>query len=670
MRTFLIKLCFSSILLFNSFEKIDALEIVSTPAEACALFPKTVTEVEEIATLAEVQAIKTLESIFAIPAEQRTFDNTVMQLDLAMAEFDISRTRLHSIVMLHPDKTLQEAASNSMLAMQSFSIDNFANKAVYRAVMEYYNGKRETLNEQRDYYLHRLLASFKKAGFMLEERQFEQMKEIRKELSTLGRQFDNNIATNKSSLVVSQESLQGISEDFVKTLPKEGSNYVLKCDYPTRDQIMNNCVVESTRRDFARQFSNRAFPENWDVLNQIINKRDELAKLLGYKSYADYDIDSEMAAKQEIVDSFLKDKAPEALLKSKVEWETLLKDLPESISLTEEGKMKSWDESYVWHQYKKNHLKVDSEKIAEYFPMEDTLQGILGVLGDFYGIKLKTVRTDALWHPEAKMVEARSIDNKLLGYIVLDLFPRTNKYTHGCCECVVPPITVNGVTCPAVVLIVTNFTKPTLTKPALFKHHELKTLFHEFGHTMHALLGTAEMPTKAGYNSTMDFVEAPSQLMEEWIYDADVLKRISKHYVTKQKLSDEQIETLIKARDFGLGTNKANQIALSQISLDYFKEGQNKDMLKIARDLYATYSPNSERDPESHFMCSFGHLNGYGAKYYGYLWSKEYALQMYDYIKSHGGPLNTSMGQRYVSKVIGKGGGCDPNEAISDFLGP
>lgn len=637
----------------------------STPDEAAAFFPQTIFEVNEITRIAKANALQILNNILAIPAEERTFDNTVMQLDLAQAEFAICYSRLGETIRLHPDPIMKQVASDTLKSIGSVS-ENLTSKKVHRAIMEYYNGNyaHETLSEQRMYHLKRLLASFKKAGFMLDDASFAKMKKIRNELAALEGEFKSNIDNNMPFLAVPKDQLNGIREDFISTLEKDGDNYILKCNSLTRVHVMSCCTVESTRRDFFRQCCSRAYPKNWDVWNQMINKGDELAKLLGYESYADYEIDSGMAGRQEVVDKFLKDLTPNALATSRLEWEPLLQDLPESVSLTESGKVKSWDVAFVRSQYGKKNSKI--KNMNAYFPMKDTLHGILEVLGNFYGIKLQCVQTKRLWHRDVRMVEAKGADNTLLGYVLLDLFSRKDKVdTHGNCGCIVPPISIDGTKSPAIVIILTNFTKP----PALFKHHELRTLFHEFGHAMHAMLGLAEMPTRSGNKTAMDFVEAPSQMMEEWAYNADILKRISKHHTNKEPLSDEQIDLIVKSRD---RSYSPWSIMNAMLMLEYFKSGQDKDVQKIIIDLQALYDPYIERDPAESYICDYfqlsAQMNKYKALYYHYLWSKEYALQIYEYIKAHGGPLNPVVGQRYVSKVIGKGGGCDPNDLISDFL--
>jgi thimet oligopeptidase len=648
---------------------------IQTADAVVALFPKTPDEIDSIYDMVTTTSLEKLQEIIEIAPEERTFENTVLAFDKTLAFCIVHLKRIETIQMVHPDAAMRNKAEEATLALTDFLIDQFdSNKAIARAINEYQTGNRlnEELNAEREYYLSNLLSSFHNAGLDLEGELFEKVKELKKQISLLEMKFSNNIAQDDSSLRVNHEDLAGVREDFINNLSIEGDEYILRCDYPTRDQIMRNCTVETTRRDFSKVFANRGYPENLTILNQLVNKRDELAHLLGYDSYAQLDTESQMAKNPETVDAFLDSLTPKALENSAEEWKALLAELPESVVLTEEGKVKPWDVVYLNAEFKKKNLRVNNEKITEYFPMESTLQSLLEIFEKFLGLQFKSVPVTDFWDSSVQVVEVRQVGENpsLLGYIVLDLYPRENKFSHACCESIIPPMSFDrGVTTePALAMVIANFSKPTKTKPSLLKHGEVRTFFHEFGHALHALLGHAEMPTQAAFNSTMDFVEAPSQLLEEWLWDPAILKMISRHYQTNEPMSDEQIELLVKSKDFGIGMMTAQQISFAKLSLDFFREGQNKDLLQIAKQLHESYSPMTSYDPENHYICSFGHLTGYAAKYYGYLWSKEFALKIFAYIQSHGGLLDPVVGQRYVSKVIGKGGSCDPNELMEDFL--
>lgn len=279
---------------------------------------------------------------------------------------------------------------------------------------------------------------------------------------------------------------------------------------------------------------------------------------------------------------------------------------------------------------------------------------MLSVFGQFLDLQFKMIPYQGCWDDSVLLIEV--VDAKstqpLVGHLLLDLFSRENKYSHACCNSIVLPMSNDlGLTYqPALAVIVTNFSKKTSLMPSLLRHHEVKTLFHEFGHAVHALLGRAEMPSKGAYNTTTDFVETPSQFFEKWVWDPNVLKRISSHYQTKEPLPDNLIHSLIASKEYEEGRRVIRELRLAQISLNCFMAGKNKDLIQIERKIYENFMAAVAYDPESHRLCSFTHLVGYGAKYYSYLWSNELAIKFFDYICLHGDLLDPTIGATLQGK--------------------
>ena len=653
---------------------------LQSSADVASYFPKNGEQIEGIFQTARSQAFASVQEIVAIPPMERTFENTVLAYDKAVASFRISGSLIATVKMVHPDLGMRKKAEETIVAWTDVMIDLFdINPDIYRAFKEYARiheivnqkvVKHETLNEERRYYLSEALEGFRRGGLELDAEKFQQMKELEKQIALLKIQFQTHIAQDRSSLRVKREDLSGLDEAFIKSLSVESGKYVLDCDYPTAYQVMTHCAVASTRRDYFHAFHNRAYPQNLEILRQLIDARDKLAQVLGYKSYAALDIATEMAKTPERVEAFLSDLSSTVYPRIASDWKRILRELPESVVL-KAGKIKAWDVKYAANQYVKRHLQVDQEKIAEYFPMETTVQGMLDIFGQFFNLSFQIMPGEVFWDPSVQLVEVRE-GTSLIGYLIMDLFPRANKYSHACCNSLIPPGEGS-----ALAIIITNFSKSTAERPSLLKHHEVKTLFHEFGHAIHALTGRAEMPTRAAYNTTMDFVEMPSQLLEQWIWDRNILKKISRHYRTGSSLPDALIDGLLQSRGFGdsahvatsgSGDNEGTGLFMSQLSLNLFKEGQNKNFVAIDRAIYRKSPQVVAYDPEMHNLCAFGHLTGYGAKYYSYLWSKQLALKIFDYIQKHGGLLDPGVGERYRSKILSRGGSCDPEFLMKDFL--
>lgn len=579
-------------------------------------FPKTVAELDAGFHTVECSVVETLRQITAL--RERTFENTVMAYDHALAYFQTFGSAVQVVQMVHPDEGMRKRAEEILIRWSEMKVDLFeTNREIYRAFKEC----RGELEGERLYYFTNALISFQRAGLELDESGFQEMKELQKQIAALSIQYHANLASDCSSL------------QLEVTLP---------CDYPTYFQVMTNCTVESTRKNYLRVFNNRA-SQNLEVLNQIIACRGRLARLLGYDSYAAFDIAQEMAQTVENVEKFLDDLSQKTAPQIKANWEAI-----------HQGQIEPWNVAFVAGQYLKTHFNIDQEKIAEHFPMESTVRGLLDIYEQFFNLKLQVVENEGLWDPSVQTIEVRN--QSLVGYVLLDLFPRKNKYSHCCCKSITPTLAV----------VIANF-----SKSARLKHHEVKTFFHEFGHAIHALFGKSEMPTKAGYHTKTDFVEAPSQLLEEWMWDRDILKRISRHYQTGNSLPDSVIDDLIKTRNLtdaahpttaGNSDHAGTELLFARLALKLYKnEGDLEEIYRTTPQIVA-YDPNYVN------LCAFVHLIEYGAKYYSYPWSKQLALQIFDYIKANGGLLDPKMGERYIAKIIGRGGSCDPGELIRDFL--
>ena len=259
--------------------------------------------------------------------------------------------------------------------------------------------------------------------------------------------------------------------------------------------------------------------------------------------------------------------------------------------------------------------------------------------------------------------------DEILGTLMLDLYPRPNKYSHAAHTTIIPSTyKVDGTRIPDVSIVLANFSKPMDGKPSLLKRSEVQTFFHEFGHALHAVLGATTIASLSGTHTKTDFVELPSQMLEEWLHDKDILKKVSGHYITGEPLPDDIIDTIIKLKNLTTGYFVTRQTYLSSIALSYFGAGENKQPHAIMQELYTTMMPHMAFINDNHFYSSFGHLTGYGAKYYGYLWSKVFALDLFATIKKHG-LLSPEIGQKYIKEVLSKGGAQDPNELLYNFLG-
>ena len=617
-------------------------------------------------------------ALIALPDEERTFSNTAKALDeiLSLSDVAIMQRVYEALELLSPEKEIRDAAHDAYIKIQQFWIEQVtSNKKLYAAFIAYAGAQKENeqLSAQQRYFINDMMREFKREGLSLPDDILAQVKTLRNELSSLVADFDRNIAQDNSFITVTRAELQGLDDPFIGSLKQDDNGmYILGVDYPTYFRVMENCTYADTRKKLWTAFQGRAYPVNAQLLKTIIVKRDELARLLGYVDFASFNIDDQMVHSPERAHTFFQDLIVRVLSKVHSEKDLLTNSLPASVFLDEHGNIYPWDFLYIENSYKKSHFSLDEQKIAEYFPMKKTIEELLDIYRQFFSIEFKEVPVQNPWHEDVVAVQVcNKAGTELLGTLLLDLYPRPNKYSHAAHATIIPAtFKEDGTRVPDVSIVIANFSKPTDTQPSLLKRTEVSTFFHEFGHALHAILGATEIASLSGTHTKTDFVELPSQMLEEWLWNKDILKKVSGHYETGESLPDDMIDTIISLKDLTSGYWVLRQAFLSSFALACFEAAETeKDPYVILKTLHQDImSPIIAYSPDNHFYTSFGHLTGYGAKYYGYLWSKVFALDVFVEIKKHG-LLDPVIGQRYMTEILSKGGAQDPNELLYNFLG-
>lgn len=344
--------------------------------------------------------------------------------------------------------------------------------------------------------------------------------------------------------------------------------------------------------------------------------------------------------------------------------------------MTPTAKLYPWDTSFYEKRLLKNKYAVDSEKVREYFPMNRVIDGLFSITQSLYGVKYRDITKSVgdkgfkLWHEEVLAYEVVDVkSNEVLGTFFLDLHPRDNKYSHAAQWGLFPrTVRKDGSLQKPVAALVCNFTKPTETRPSLLTHDEVETFFHEFGHLLHSLLTNVEIGQFSGTSVARDFVEAPSQMFEHWVWDADVLKKFARHYKTGAEFPQELLDGMIRARYLASGLKAERQIYYGLVDMAYHTDPKGEvdttaTALKLADEVEVYDSV-----PETRFQAAFGHLTGYQAGYYGYLWSLVYAEDMFQRFQELG-LLNPEAGAYYRDKVLSRGGTKDEMDLLRDYLG-
>ncbi len=612
--------------------------------------------------------------IVSIPDSQRTFDNTVgayddldvrLQTDTAMSLF---------MMFVSPDADVRESARAADEFVTNWGIETSKREDLYKAIKAYADTNPKLEGEQKRL-LEFMLRDYRRAGMMLPADKRERLKAIEIEMAKLGNDFSQGIATDQTRVPLSPAELKGVPKSVIERHTMSKGVVLLGLDGPTYSAIMDYCSVSATRQKCWLLYRRRGGMANVRTIEKLIKLRAEAAQIMGFKNTVDYMIETRMAKNSEVVAKFYADLEPIVMKKSKTDLEELIA-LKRQLTKDPKATFEPWDYAFHKNLLLQRKYKVDSEKVAEYFPMEQVVKGLMSVAQNLFGIELKDVTSNAasyklpIWHEDVKLYEVTdSASKEILGYMYTDLYPRENKYTHAACWGLNQrKVWSDGTVQKPLVALVCNFTKPTADKPSLLRHDEVETFFHEFGHGLHQLLTETKYGRFSGTAVARDFVEAPSQMLENWIWSYDALKLFAKHYKTNAVIPESLVASMNKARTLGSGIETSGQLYLGEMDQAFHTVRSGVvDTIKTANEVYARLLPYGEI-PGTMFHASFTHLVGYEGAYYGYLWSLVYAQDMFTRFEQKG-ILTQEAGMYYRKKILARGGSMDEMEMLRDYLG-
>ncbi|MEQ8766508.1 MAG: M3 family metallopeptidase [Planctomycetota bacterium] len=610
-----------------------------------------------------------IDEIVAVPSDERTVENTLLAFDDAVARFFEDSQRIAFMAQVSTDAEERERGRKADQAQGEWFIRLTKREDLYEAMKELEGSDRAPKDGEPKRLLEQLLRDFRREGMGLSEEKRNRILEIDNQLNELGIDFRRRISEDESVLFLTPEEVKGTTESFRSTLERADDVYIWPVKGPAIFQIYNQCQVPDTRLKMVAAVARRAGSQNVTTLEKMIALRAEKAKLLGYANHVDYQTETRMAKNAKAVADFYEDLRPKLRKKAKQDYAELLaakrKDTGDA-----SAELEAWDVRYYQNWLMREKYSVDTEAIRAYFPMEAVTDGLFRITQTLYGLEYKDVTDQAdTWHDDVKLFEVwDKASNELMGKFYLDLYPRPNKYSHAAKFSIrLGQKRPNGERVTPIVALVCNFTKPTQDEPSLLSHDEVETYFHEFGHCLHSILGDTDVAWFSGTQVARDFVEAPSQMFENWVWDARVLKSFTKHYQTGEPLPDELIEGLIAARNLGSGLSTEGQVYLGMMDYAFHVDPKGDvDTTELASEIY---SQTRMFDPlPGYFQASFGHLVGYDAGYYGYLWSLVYASDMFSRFEELG-MMSPEAGRLYREKVLSKGGTRDELEMVQDFLG-
>lgn len=615
-----------------------------------------------------------VQKILALPDQKRTFDNTVGALDDLLVQLRLDTDFLQFMAYVSPNAELREAGQKAEEDVRNWLIRLTQNEALYRAVKAYADTQPKLAGERKRLLQH-TLRDFRRAGMALSQADREKLRRIKEELTKLSITFEKNIREDETRVPLTREELRGMPEEWLKTQPFTNGIYLVGMDYPSFLPVMDYCENEKTREKVWLAYKRRGGQKNVKVLERILLLRFRAARLLGYQHPADFETEIRMAKNAQNVFAFYAKLRPLLRKKALLDWKEFT-DAKRKHTGNPQAKLYPWDQSFYEKRLMKTKYAVDSRKVRQYFPLQRVIDGLFTITQSLYGLEYVDVTPRAgqvaykVWHPEVKLYEVRDkASGKVLGWFYLDLHPRPHKYGHAAQWGLHPrKVWRDGRVTKPLAALVCNFTKPTKNKPALLSHDEVETFFHEFGHCLHSILTETQFGEFSGTSVERDFVEAPSQMFENWVWDAEVLRTFARHYKTGQPFPRELLQGMIRARHLGSGLKYEHQVYYGMVDMAYHTDPDGiVDTTKVGLDLFGKielYDPV----PHTYFQASFGHLTGYQAGYYGYLWSLVYAQDMFQRFRELG-LLNPKAGLYYRRKILARGGSVDALEMVKDYLG-
>lgn len=617
---------------------------------------------------ARVKLEKDLAALIAIPQAERTFENTIMGYERAFDNYGNALGMSGFLSYVSTDKKFRDAANDLQMQISQYMVDVATRRDVYKAIREY-TDTNPRLDPVQAKLVKEMLIGFKNSGMDLNDADLEKFKALNKEKAEYIIKFDKNIQEYKDPLAVTQEQLQGLGEDYIQKLSKtDDGKYLVTLDYPDYVPFMQNADDEQARKELEFKFNRRGGQENVELLEKTLTLRREIARLLGYKNHAELRLEDRMAKNPKTVMAFLKDLQKKLKPLGKKEDKEMI-----AYKNSKTGKnsrtLYSWESGYWSNKFRKENLELDSEKIKEYFPSQVVIDGMLDLFGGVFGITFEPVDIP-VWHPDVKAFKIKDkTSGELVAYFYMDLYPREGKYKHAACFGLVEgEEKQDGTYQIPFVAIVANLNKPSGDTPSLLKHSEVETLFHEFGHVLHNALTKAKYSAFSGTSVSWDFVEAPSQMLERWAWDPQVLKKISKHYQTGEALPDDLIKRMIAAKNFGAGGMYLRQDFFAQYDMTLHTADTTPDTTKLYFELTKKIRglPLTKGTIP---QASFGHImGGYDAGYYGYLWSEVIAEDFFGEFKKNG-IFNPETGLKFRREILEKGGTLDEEKMVENFLG-
>ena len=583
-------------------------------------------------------------------------------------KYDYIINTLYFLRYVSTNKNMRESITNDLYLIQSeYSLNFFKSKENYNLFLKLKKIKIKKNDKNNTKKLIRnILKSFEDNGVHLTDNKQLKLYKIDKNLIKLEKSFSQNIIDDIKIIKFKIGDLNGIDNKTLKE-HKVKNKYQFTTQYPDYRTVLKDCSNTKTRKIMYSAFENVA-RKNINILDKILKLRNKRSRLFGFNTTVDYYLSYNRLATIKKINNLLNRIVPVLKKLAKKEYKNL-------VEFSGKDKLNDYDISYYSNQYKINKLNIDEKIIQEYFPSNYTVAQIFTIFGRIFHIKISFIKesSNKYWHKEVDLYKVTDkLNNKIIGYIYLDLYPRDGKFTHAATfDLQTSYLNRDNKRVIPVTAIVCNFTKPGNNKKyALFTFNEVETFCHELGHALHNILCKVKYEALSGISMENDFSEMPSQFFENWCYQPEFLKLISKHHISNEKLPTILINKIINNRKFQNGFHYLRQILFIKYDLDIHSkkyslintEYLHKHWFKIGKQLLP-YQLSTKTYP----MCRFDHLIGYQSGYYGYIWSLVYSFDAFEEFKKKG-IFNERVGLLFRKEILEKGGTVNGLKMLENFI--
>ncbi len=622
------------------------------------------------------EAEKEISEIANNPAEA-DFANTIETMAYSGEQLNNVTSIFFNMNSAETNDEIQQIAQEISPLLTAFSSKITQNKVLFARIKKVYDEKDSlTLNEEQQMLLNETWKSFVRSGALLSDVDKTKLEDLNRELALKSLQFGQNVlaATNAYfKHITDKNELAGIPESVLTQYAEEAAErnldgYVITLQYPSYLPLMTYGSNRELRREVALASGKRAFDsgefDNQQLLRDILKLREEKAKLLGYSTYADYVLEERMAKSAPKVLDFLNDLLSKATPFAKKEIEEL-KALAKADGIDE---MQGYDHAYYAEKLRKQKFDLNDEELKPWFPLLQVQHAVFALAGKLFGLTFEERFDIPKYHPDVQTYEVKE-NGKYIALLYTDYFPRRGKRPGAWMTSFTNQYQKNGENNRPHISIVCNFSKPTKDSPSLLTFQEVTTLFHEFGHALHGMLADTQYPNLSGTSVKWDFVELPSQFMENYCYEPEFLQSFARHYQTGEPLHEEKIEKLSASKNFMEGYQTLRQLGFGLLDMAWHTQYKGTEAIKEFEDAVTAQTRLYPSNPDTAASPAFSHIfqGGYASGYYSYKWAEVLDADAFDYFKQEG-IFNPEIAAKF-KQLLSSGGTKDPMELYVAFRG-